>query len=325
MTARLVYMGTPTFACPALEMLAGRNDVEIGLVVTQPDRPSGRGRKLQSSPVAQAAERLGLPVYRAGSLKSNTLRQPVVALAPDLIVVAAFGLILSTSILDAPRRGCVNLHASLLPAYRGANPIAMAIRDGMERTGVSLMQMERGLDTGPVYATLTVDIHPLDTTASLTPRLAESAGRLLDRHLSGLLEGTLKAAPQPSGATCTRPMTKDDGWIEWTRTAAQIERHVRAMWSWPRAWTSLPNGNRLQVHRSRVSDWTTGQPGVVTADGGALVVSCGRQSLVLDMVQLPGGKPVPGTSLVSRGVIDPGQTLGATGAPTPRAPLVVDC
>jgi methionyl-tRNA formyltransferase len=325
MTARVVYMGVPAFACPALEMLARRGDVDVALVVTQPDRPSGRGRKLQSTPVTQTAERLGLPVYRAGSLRSKQARQPIVDAEPDLIVVAAFGLILGTSILELPAGGCVNLHASLLPAYRGANPIAMAIRDGATRTGVSLMRMERGLDTGPVYATIAVDIREDDTAESLTPRLAERAGDLLDIHLSTLLQGTLKARPQPGGATCTRPMTKDDGWIDWTLAAAQIERHVRAMWSWPRAWTSLPSGDRLQVHRSHVGDPAPGQPGAVVANERALIISCGQRSLVLDTVQLPGGRPVPGASLLSRGTVAPGQSLGLAGAPLQVTPLVTDC
>ncbi len=325
MTARLVYMGTPEFACPALEMLSRRPNVEIGMVVTQPDRPSGRGRRMQSTAVAQAAERLALPIYRVGSLRSAQARQLIVDLQPDLIVVAAFGLILGRSILELPRRGCVNLHASLLPAYRGANPIAMAVRDGAGQTGVSLMRMEQGLDTGPVYATASVDITVEDTTASLTSRLGESAGLLLDQHLSDLLAGNLPVMPQPAGATCTRPMTKDDGWIDWGWSADLVERHVRAMWSWPRAWTSLPNGERLQVHRCHVAEMERPGIGVAASSDGGLAIGCGQQALVLDTVQLSGGRPVPGASLLTRGVIEPGQVLGVIGAPPLGAPLVDDC
>lgn len=325
MTARLVYMGTPEFACPALEMLASRTDVEIGLVVTQPDRQSGRGRKMQATRVAHVAERIGLPVYRAGSLRTREARQPIVDIEPDLIVVAAFGLILGSSILRLPPRGCVNLHASLLPAYRGANPIAIAIRDGVETTGVTLMRMEHGLDTGPIYASVGVDITQIDTTASLTPRLAESASHLLDRHLSDLLAGISTPTAQSIGATCTRPMTKDDGWIDWRSSAVDIERHVRAMWAWPRAWTTLPSGERLQVHQSHVIDFGNGEPGLMTGSDGKLLVGCERQSLVLDIVQIPGGKPVPGASVLARGIITPGEILGKVGRTCQDTPLVTPC
>jgi len=325
MPARLVYMGTPEFACPALEALAQRTDLEIALVVTQPDRPAGRGRRLQSTPVALLADRTGIPVYRASSLRTAESRQPIIELAPDLIVVAAFGLILGRSILELPTHGCVNLHASLLPAYRGANPIAAAIRDGTKVTGVSLMRMERGLDTGPVLAVRQVDIISDDTTASLTPRLANVAGDLLDQHLSGLLAGRLEAVPQPEGATCTRPMTKDDGWIDWRLSATDIERHVRAMWSWPRAWTTLPDGSRLQIHRSHLVDHVTGEPGLVATAEGLLIVAGGDRGLALDIVQLPGGRPIPGISLLSRGVLGIGDILGTGGSPPASAPLVTRC
>lgn len=325
MTTRLIYMGTPEFAIPALKMLAGRTDVEVSLVVTQPDRPSGRGRKMQPTPVAQVAERLDLPVYRVGTLRTSAARCPIVHLEPELIIVAAFGAILGTSILQLPPLGCVNLHASLLPAYRGANPIAAAIREGAETTGVTLMRMERGLDTGPLYAADRIDINDDDTTASLTPRLAEASGHLLDAHLTGLFTGTLLPEPQSSGATCTRLMTKDDGWIDWRLSAVEIERHVRAMWVWPRAWTTLPNGERLQVHRSYVIDRPADEPGVVTMDDDALVVSCSQLSLQLETVQLAGGKPRTGASLVSRGIIASGDSLGMSQAPRRAAPLVVDC
>jgi len=325
MTARLVYMGTPAFACPTLETLAQRTDVDIALVVTQPDRPAGRGRHLQPTPVALLAERAGIPVYRASSLRTSESRQPIIDLAPDLIVVAAFGVILGRSILEVPTHGCVNLHASLLPAYRGANPITAAIREGAQVTGVSLMRMERGLDTGPVLAVREVDIDIGDTTASLTPRLASVAGDLLDRHLADLLAGRLDAIPQPEGATCTRPMTKDDGWIDWRSSAAAIERHIRAMWPWPRAWTTLPNGNRLQVHQSHPVDHVTGDPGGIDDLDGQLIVACGTEGLALDVVQLPGGRPVPGPAVLARGAAKAGDVLVGMDEPPTMEPLVSPC
>lgn len=323
-TPRLVYMGTPEFACRPLALLAQRTDVEVALVVTQPDRPTGRGRRIQASPVAMISEQLGLPVYRTGSLRTDESRRPIVDVDPQLIVVAAFGLILGNSILRLPSRGCVNLHASLLPAYRGANPIAAAIRDGSRTTGVSLMRMERGLDSGAVYSADEVDINDDDTTESLTSRLSIRAGELLDRHLSDLLAGTLSATPQPPGATCTRPMTKDDGWIDWQLPAVALEHHVRAMWSWPRGWTTLPSGERLQVHQSSVIDGATGEPGTVTGCDQRCLIACGESALALDVVQLPGGRPTPGSSLLSRQVVKRGDVLGIM-PPPPSIPLVVAC
>lgn len=325
MTTRVVYMGTPEFACPALEMLSRRTDISVALVVTQPDRPAGRGRRIQASPVAQLAERLGLPVYRTASLRTSEARDPVVDAEPRLIVVAAFGLILGPSILRLPPQGCVNLHASLLPAYRGANPIAVAILEGSQLTGVSLMRMERGLDTGEILSTQKSDIKYDDTAASLTPRLAAAAGELLDRDLTALLDGALSSTPQPPGATCTRPMTKDDGWIDWSLQAEDIERHVRAMWSWPRAWTTLPGGERIQVHQSVAVDVASGEPGTVTVVDQRCLIACGQSSLEPKVVQLAGGRPVLGSSLLARQVVTDGDVLGLDDAPLQAAPLVVPC
>lgn len=324
MTARLIFMGTPEFAVPALKGLTGRHDVEVGLVVTQPDRPSGRGRKPRATPVALAAERLGLDVYRVGSLRTGAERQPIVDGAPDLIVVAAFGLILGASVLSLPRRGCLNLHASILPAYRGANPIAMAIRDGRTETGVSLMRMDAGLDTGPVYGHEAIVINANDTTGSLTARLAEVAARLLDRKLDAILSGRLAPVPQGAGATCTRPMIKNDGWIEWSAPAALVERHVRAMSPWPRGWTTLPSGERLQVHRCQVVADEVPLATIAARDG-TLVVGCGDRAVMLETVQLPGGTPVAGDTLLSRGVVAPGSVLGSGGAPPEAPPVVSPC
>jgi methionyl-tRNA formyltransferase len=325
MTARIIFMGTPDFAVPALESLAARSGHEVMLVVTQPDRPSGRGRKLRASPVASAAERLGLPVYRVSSLRDAAARQPIVDAAPDLIVVAAFGLILGRTILTRPSTGCLNLHASLLPAYRGANPIAMAIRDGMVVTGVSLMRMEPSLDTGPVFGQESVVVRPDDTTETLTRRLSHGAAEVLDRNLDGILSGQIAPVPQAGGATCTRPMTKDDGWIDWILPAAAIERHVRAMWPWPRAWTTLPDDRRLQVHRCHVVDDAPGPPGQLRIVSGSVTVSCGEGALALNLVQMPGGKPAPASTLVSTRSLDEGAALGTADAPASLPPLVAPC
>lgn len=326
MAKRIVFLGTPSYACPALEHLTGRPDTEVVLVVTQPDRPAGRGRRLQAPSVKSLALDLGLPLHQTATLRDASSRAPLVAAAPDLIVVAAFGLILGRSILSLPPLGCVNLHASLLPRYRGANPVAAAIRNGDRSTGVSLMRMERGLDTGAVYDWDVVDITHDDTTDSLTERLSHAGARVLERRLPDLLVGTAIAEEQGTGATCTRPMVKDDGWVDWSGSALEIERHVRAMWPWPRAWTTLPNGTRLQVHAARVIPGNlAGPPGSVVHAEGTVLVQCGSGALQLDRVQLAGGKPADRSVLLERIVTAADGRLGAVDAPTAQRALVVAC
>jgi methionyl-tRNA formyltransferase len=323
MTNRIIYMGTPQFACPALELLAGDDRVEVSLVVTQPDRPVGRGRKLQAPPVKVVAERLGLPVYQTPSLRSVEQRRPIVELEPDLIVVAAFGLILGKSILDLPRVGCVNLHASLLPLYRGASPISASILNGDEQTGVTLMQMERGLDTGPMLAQMALNIEPEDTTESLTGKLSTVAGDLLVAELGRILDGSLKPEPQPAGASLTRPLVKADGWIDWTQTAEAIERHVRAMWPWPRGWTTLPDGSQFQIHGSALG--AVGEPaapGEVTADRHGLRVCTGSGWIRIVTGQLAGGKPLNGAQLAAHREFRDRMVVGGLTGPEIPGPMV---
>ncbi|MGI8485818.1 MAG: methionyl-tRNA formyltransferase [Thermomicrobiales bacterium] len=322
---RLIYMGTPDFAVPALRALAARPDIDLALVVTQPDRPAGRGRRLTPPPVKTTALELSLPILQTHTLRDADVRDRITVLAPDLIVVAAFGLILGRWVLDLPRHGCVNLHASLLPHYRGANPIATAILNGDSTTGVSLMRMESGLDTGPVYATGSLPILATDTTASLTPRIADLAANLLESHLETLLGGSLPAIAQPDTATLTRPLVKADGRIDWTNSAAAIERQVRAMWPWPRAFTTLPDGDTaVQIHAAVVANLsfdqsdsgkpaglilpnTSGKPGVLVASG----TSSDPGVLVLTTVQLPGGRPLTDHALANNPLLIPGTVLGA--------------
>lgn len=322
MKPRVIYMGTPDFAVPALERLAGSDIADVALILTQPDRAAGRGKKLQSPAVKVAAYRLGLPVLQTGTLRDPAVRQRITDIRPDLIVVAAFGMILGRWILELPVHGCVNLHASLLPKYRGANPIAAAIAMGERETGVTLMRMDRGLDTGPMYASATIVVDDDDTTESLTPKLADVAADLLAEHLGALLGGSATATPQPGSATLTRQMTKADGWIDWSKPAEEIERHVRAMWSWPRAWTTGPSGDRVQIHRALVSDSIPGVAGSVHHDGDRVVVSCGKHSLELLRVQLPGGKPIEGHALRQATTLDAGAVLGGVDAPGNLPPLV---
>ncbi|MGN6031025.1 MAG: methionyl-tRNA formyltransferase, partial [Thermomicrobiales bacterium] len=320
----VIFMGTPEFAVPALRALAASDAADLRLVVTQPDRPAGRGRALAPPPVKVAATDLGLPVLQTPTLRDPDVRARIVGTEPALIVVAAFGMILGKWILDLPTRGCVNLHASILPAYRGANPISSAILQGDPETGVTLMRMDRGLDTGDILDIARTPVSPADTTDVLTARLADLAANLLTDTLDGLLAGTLAATPQPDGATLTRQLVKADGWIDWSHPAESIARRVRAMWPWPRTWTTLPDGTSLQVHRASLA----AMPGQSASSGTILpagLVACGRGSaLRLDRIQLAGGKPVAGAAIANISRLAPGTVLGAIGAPVaPPPPLVV--
>jgi methionyl-tRNA formyltransferase len=320
---RIVYFGTPDYAVPALEALAGDPRVNIALVVSQPDRPAGRGRKLTPPPVKTAALDLGLPVYQPEALRTEADREPIAATSADLFVVAAFGKIFGPKLLSIPPMGSVNLHASILPDYRGASPISAAILEGNFRTGVTLMGMETGLDTGPVVTQRSIDIEPEDTTASLTPRLASLGAELLIDSLDDLIFGRLRPIPQDDReATITRPMVKADGWIDWTLPANSIERQVRAMWDWPRAWTTL-DGDPIQIHKAKVVEQLDlAKPGTVSRRTEGAAVSTGSGALLIEIAQAPGGKPIPGEVVLER-AIRSGQLLGASDAPAlPEIPLI---
>ncbi len=292
---RIIFFGTPNFAVPALHRLNDHPLIEIAMVVTQPDRPVGRGRRPRSSPVKQAAERLRLDVYQPARLKSSDEREVLASLEPDIFIVAAFGQIFDPKLLALPRLGSLNLHASLLPKYRGASPVTAAILGGDERTGVSLMRMETGLDTGPVLATIATDI-PADATAdSLTDRLADLGADLLIDTLPRYINGTVPEVPQPNtGVSLTRPLTKSDGELDWTAPAEQLERQVRAMWPWPRAWTTVQE-TILQVHEAEVVDVDgRHQPGDLLLGMAGVVVQCGSGALRLNVVQAAGRRSMSG-------------------------------
>ena len=313
----VVFFGTPDFAVPALRQLAGDSRFEVRLVVTQPDRPSGRGRRLTSPPVKAAAEELGLAVHQTDSLRTPDLRAPIAEIGADVFVVAAFGVIFGPKLLALPRRGCVNIHASLLPAYRGASPISAAIACGEPETGVSLMVMDTGLDTGAVIAKAVVQIEDRDTTESLTSKLAGAGASLTATHLPGYVDGSLAAVDQPrNGASITRPMAKADGWIDWSSPANQIERQTRAMWPWPRAWTTL-EGESFQIHQCSVLDLPGAEDaGTILRAGNDLAVRCGDQILVLDRVQRAGGRPIDGRELLRTQPQLEGGRLGTDGGPS---------
>ena len=289
----IVFMGTPAFAVPCLRALAER--YPLAGVVTQPDRPAGRGRQTVESPVKQFARQAGLPVIQPEKLKGPEVMVRLAAWAPDVIVVAAFGQILKPGVLDLPPRGCLNVHASLLPRHRGAAPIPAAILAGDAETGVTIMRMDARLDTGPVLAQRPAAIRPDDTSLTLSDRLSHLGADLLSEALPEYLAGRLAAQPQDSAhATYAPQLHKGDGHLDFTRPAAELERRVRAFNPWPGAF-AMWQGQPLKILRAAVLSADAGEPGrVVTTDRGP-AVACGSGGLLLLEVQPPGKKPLPAT------------------------------
>jgi len=310
---RIVFMGTPDFALPSLEVLAA--DYHVVGVVTQPDRPVGRGRVVAPSPVKRTAQRLGLPVYQPRTLREPATLQPIVDWRPDVIVVAAFGLILPSALLELPPAGCLNVHASLLPRWRGAAPIAAAILAGDAVTGVTLMKMDAGVDTGPVLAQRSELICADDTQATLGARLARLGANLLRETLPAYLQGALVARPQPEeGVTYAPPLRKADGWLDWSRPAVVLDRQVRAYTPWPGAFTEW-QGRQLKVLQARpVPEWRGDVlPGTVVVVDGELGVATGEGALLLVALQLAGKRPMDGMAF-ARGQRDfINSRLGACG------------
>lgn len=312
---RVVFFGTPAYAVPALEALHHMPEIDLRLVVTQPDRPAGRGRVLTPPPVKVAALGLHYPLYQPVSLRTPADREPLVDTRADVFVVAAYGKILGPRLLSIPSFGSINLHASLLPTLRGASPIAASILLGDSETGVTLMLMDEGLDTGPVLAQRALTIETTDTTVSLTARLSELGAHLLADELLPIIHGKIRPVPQDDmDATMTRPLVKADGWVDWSRTAGEIERHVRAMWDWPRAWTTAGD-TTVQIHSARATDAVSNlNPGMLRETTEGVVVGTGAGDLVLERIQLPGGRPID-VETWARQVDLSALRLGASGRP----------
>ncbi|MCW5851815.1 MAG: methionyl-tRNA formyltransferase [Anaerolineae bacterium] len=296
---RVVFMGTPDFAVPTLKTLLTLPDVQVVGVATQPDKPAGRGRALAASPVKQVAVAAGVPVLQPRGFRKNPANAEALrALTPDLLVVAAYGLILPQSVLDIPRYGSLNVHASLLPRWRGAAPITFAILAGDAVTGVTIMLMDAGMDTGPILTTGETPIQPNDTTESLSQRLAVLGAGLLRDTLPRWVAGEIQPQPQPGdGVTLTRLIQKEDGLIDWGRPAVEIERAVRAYQPWPGAYT-LWRGEPLKVLKASVVAGQ-GEPGRVVMVQGGVAVATGAGLLRLDEVQPAGRRPMPGKAFVN--------------------------
>ena len=295
MALRIVFAGTPAFAVPCLQTLLRGPDRPLA-VYTQPDRPVGRGRALQAGPVKQAALDAGIEVRQPERLRDAPTLDALRALQPDLIVVVAYGLLLPQAVLDIPRLGCWNVHASLLPRWRGAAPIQRAIEAGDSETGVCLMQMERGLDTGPVLLRLATPIEPQETAGELHDRLALLGAEVLGDGL-GLLRAGLIPHPRAqneAGVTYARKLDKAEARLDWTQPAAVLARRVRAFSPWPVAEVELL-GERLRVHRARAIDSAGGQPpgSVIAAGADGIDVACGEGVLRLLSVQRDGGRVLP--------------------------------
>lgn len=300
---RLVYMGSPDFSVPTLARLleAGHQVVSV---YSQPPRPAGRGHKKRPSPVHAFAEARGLPVRTPKSLKSKEEQQAFANLNADAAVVAAYGLILPKAILDAPRLGCLNVHASLLPRWRGAAPIQRAILGGDTETGVTVMQVDEGLDTGPMLLANRVPITGATTAQDLHDTLADMGAELMVAALKGLANGTLAPTPQPdTGATYARKLERDEGRLDWSLPAEQLERMVRALNPWPSVWFEY-RGERIKV-LAAVVETAEGPPGTVVDD--RLSVACGSGALRPLRVQRP-GKGVVDTEAFLRGYPFPAGT-----------------
>ena len=279
---RVVFMGTPDFSVPALEALVAAGH-EIACVYTQPPRPAGRGKKERASPVQTRAEALGLPVRHPLSLRTPEAQAEFAALGADIAVVVAYGLILPQPVLDAPAHGCLNIHASLLPRWRGAAPIHRAIMAGDAETGVCIMQMEAGLDTGPVLLRGTTPIADSDTTASLHDRLAGMGAELIVEALSRLPELVPESQPE-AGVTYAQKIDKAEAAIDWTRPAVEVDRRIRGLSPFPGAWFER-DGARIKVLGSTLADGG-GAPGEVLDD--ALLVACGDGAVRLTRLQRAG-------------------------------------
>lgn len=292
--ARIVFMGTPEFAVPSLAALA-RAGHDIPAVVTREDHRAGRGQRTEQSPVKQFALSQGIPVLQPRSLRTAEYHAAIVDLSADLIVVAAFGLILPGQLLALPPHGCLNVHGSMLPRHRGAAPITAAILAGDQEAGISIMLMDEWVDTGPVLRAASLPVQPDDTTGTLSARLAELGAELLTATIPDWIAGALIPTPQPSeGATFAPRIDKRDGLIDWREPVLLLERKVRAYLPWPTAFTTW-NGQSLKLLRTHIEEISAkGEPGHVVDDGRRKAgVIGGGGVLWLDDVQLAGKRPLP--------------------------------
>lgn len=296
---RVIFAGTPDFALASLQALVKSGRVPVA-VLTQPDRPAGRGKKLTASPVKQYAVTQGIPVLQPTSLRDEAVVAELTALRPDVLIVAAYGLILPQDVLDIPTHGCLNVHASALPRWRGAAPIQAAILAGDETTGISLMAMTAGLDCGPVYIIDELGIGDAETAAELHDRLADLGGRVLVDNLDNILEGRATATHQDDSlATYAPKIVTSDARIDWSAGAGDLGRRVRAYNPFPGAFF-FAGDDRIKVWRAAVVERDAPPGTVLQCDREGIVVACGSGALRLDELQLAGKRRVPAPEFVGQ-------------------------
>ena len=306
---RIIFMGTPEFACPTLQALLDRGE-RVVAVVTQPDRPKGRGQKILPPPVKLLAEDHRIPVLQPLKVRTPDAVEEIRALSPDLIVVVAFGQILPKSLLDIPTHGCINVHASLLPRYRGAAPLNWCIINGEQETGVTTMMMDVGLDTGDMLLKRTTTIDPDEDTSSLHDRLATIGAELLTETLDSLVAGTLVRNRQDDALSTYAPLLKkEDGRINWSNDPQTIKNLVRGMAPWPGAFTML-DGKMLKIYRIRTSCGNGPAGTVLTAVPEGIEVACGGGSVIITELQLEGKKRLPAREFLAGCHMEPGILLG---------------
>jgi len=310
---RALYMGTAEIACAPLKALYDLPNCELVSVLTQPDRPRGRGMNLQPSAVKQCAEELGLSVLQPPTLRNDGVLEQLRSLRTDVIVVMAFGQILPQSVLDLPKHGAVNIHASILPRHRGAAPIQWAILEGDHETGVTLMKMDAGLDTGEIIAVSRTPIHATDNSQILHDRLADLGASLLISTLPDYLVGLISPKPQDNDlSTYARKITKDDGRIDWSLPAIEIHRRIRALTPWPGAFTFLPVKQRrlLKISEANISEPEGNAGEILSVSGNSLVVACGYNSLELTKLHREGGRAMDVNGLLNGCPLASGMMLG---------------
>ncbi|WP_054339833.1 methionyl-tRNA formyltransferase [Neptunomonas antarctica] len=307
---RIIFAGTPDFAASSLAALIS-SEHQIVAVYTQPDRPAGRGRKLTASPVKALAIKHDIPVYQPQNFKEEPEQAALRALNADLMVVVAYGLLLPAAILDAPKQGCINVHASLLPRWRGAAPIHRSLLAGDSETGITIMQMDEGLDTGDMLYKSTCPILPEDTSGALHDRLAEQGAEALLDTLRLITDKQLSPVKQNNADACyAHKLTKQEGLIDWAETAEVIDRQIRGLSPWPVAFTTRGDDTLRIISASPEATTTTAAPGIIIeTTKEKIIIACGNgTTLSIDRLQLPGGKP-----LSSRDVLNARKELFSTG------------
>lgn len=295
----IIFAGTPETAATVLQALLHTEHTIIA-VLTQPDKPQGRGNKILPSPVKILAEKQEIPVYQPSQLRNVDIQETLASLKPDLIIVLAYGLLFPEAVLNIPRLGCINIHTSLLPHYRGSAPVQRAILSGDKTSGISFMHMDAGLDTGPVYVQFQCDITPEDTSTSLLAKMIHKAAEELPDFLNAIEQELITPIPQnDSHASFAHKILKHEGCVPWKKSAEHIERMIRAFDPWPGVYTFY-QGERLRLLRAQVLSVNEGNPGEIlrfAAEG--LDVACGKGVLRVQLLQMPGKNPLPTSALIN--------------------------